>query len=436
MKKFVVPVVFVLFFISVSLARATDVNCPDGGEMDLDEIINEMMEENVVQDCNDLANYEIECTEIGWWREWDGYLSVSATFAGNTQDLYWMTDPANEQWILHADADGVIDHGTNLWITTGPNSPLFYFKDVTSGETWYSRDGLNDDSSHPRHMVVYRLGNDTFICGFEDLAGGGDEDYQDLVFKISHAAPSCIPVINNIPDQAVTARGTFATIDLDDYLVHGDYTEAEVTWEASAGTDVFVSIDPGTRVATVTYNYDWTGGEYITFTATGPEPERHSFDSEPVHFQVMEPDAPVVHDIPDQRTKIGRSFQEIHLDDYVDPPPNYENSDVQWTWNNLGGGNISVTIENRIATITYPSYWTGSERIRFIGTVNPSGSSTSTFTVVSYLSGLGVGGVAHTADRFDIAAPWIVAVIFLAAAGLSAIIWRKRRFSKERGLSK
>jgi hypothetical protein len=435
MKRLVFPGVFVFMLLSVSIAHATDVNC-SGGEMHLDTIINQMLgPPDVIQNCNDLASFEIECADVGWWREWDGYLAITATFAGYDQKLYWQNDdhPSGVH-VLTASTDGVVDHGVNLWITTGENNPLFYFKDEswqggTLKGTWFSRDSLNSDGQ--RHMVVYRFGNDTFICGFEDISiPGADEDYQDLVFMIEHAAPSCIPVVRNIPDQAVRARDPFDAFDLDDYILPGDYDiDQDVSWQASPGNDVFASINPSTREVTITYTYDWTGGESLTFTATAGN---HSFDSDPVFFQVMEPDAPVVHDIPNQVIVKGESFQAIHLDNYVDPPPNYDLSEIMWTTS--GGNNISVAIDaNRVATLSYTPSWSGREVITFEGEINPSGSTSAVFTVLSAAPGSGgggsaacVGGTAQPVNKFDLLAPWIAVMILVVAGVASAVIWKRR----------
>ncbi len=438
MRRLITMLPFVFFLLSVQTANATDLNCPAGGEPDLDEIINEMMDiapeeitfyEGVsISSCSDLGSYEIVCTNNGSWRERNGYLSVTAKYAGHAQELFWEHDITTDGHIFSAAGGNQEVELVNLFLTA--EELLFYFKleDVTSGDFWFSLDSLNDDGY--RHMVTYRLGNDVFVCGFEDLAlPGGDGDYQDLVFMITHSAPDCIPAIESIPDQSVPARGSFDPINLDEYVLDGEYDKASIiwTWTGPPGGNISVSFgqDPDDHwIATITYPNDWTGQETISFTATV---NSQSFESEPVSFQVAEPDAPVVHDIPDQVVKSRWPFQQVHLDQYVDPPPNYQDSDVDWTWENLTGSHISVTIENRVATITYdPANWTGSEQIRYTGTINPSGSSVATYTVVS--GGLAVGGVASVANKAELLAPWItLAALVLLSVSAVAIrqFWRK-----------
>ena len=89
--------------------------------------------------------------------------------------------------------------------------------------------------------------------------------------------------------------------------------------------------------------------------------------------------SPVVSDIPDQCVLAGESFATINLDDYVQDGDN-DDSEISWTTS----GDLTVTIDaNRVATITYPAGWTGSETITFTAT-DPDGQSDSddaTFTV-------------------------------------------------------
>lgn len=58
----------------------------------------------------------------------------------------------------------------------------FYLHNADKGFTWYSETGLNDDGY--QHFVGFEE-NNTIWAGFEDLRGGGDEDFNDLVFKMT-----------------------------------------------------------------------------------------------------------------------------------------------------------------------------------------------------------------------------------------------------------
>ncbi len=74
-------------------------------------------------------------------------------------------------------------------------------------------------------------------------------------------------------------------------------------------------------------------------------------------------EAPVVSGIPDQTIAEGATFATIILDDYV---ADVDNADSQITWTYTGNTALTVSIVNRVATITIPSAdWNGSETITF-----------------------------------------------------------------------
>ncbi len=98
--------------------------------------------------------------------------------------------------------------------------------------------------------------------------------------------------------------------------------------------------------------------------------------------------APTVSGIPDQTIDEGGSFDTINLDDYVNDA---DNEPSEMTWSYSGNTDITVGIENGVATIEAPADWSGAETITFTAT-DPgdlSGADSATFTVVD--TGLGEG---------------------------------------------
>jgi hypothetical protein len=162
-----------------------DPNSEADGEDDLYEVINTMMGTSFTSS-DQLGAYEIECD--GWWDEWGGNITITASYAGQDQKLWW-ENSTSSGFILTRSIDGY-DYTSVVFHTTGGD---FYFKDITNENTWYSLDDLNADGE--AHMVTYDMRSyedHTFICAFEDLRGLGDQDYNDLVFKVTKAAPTCI----------------------------------------------------------------------------------------------------------------------------------------------------------------------------------------------------------------------------------------------------
>src|SRR5690606_25975204 len=93
-------------------------------------------------------------------------------------------------------------------------------------------------------------------------------------------------------------------------------------------------------------------------------------------------ETPVIADIPDQTIEKGEKFTVINLDKYVS---DVDNSDEDMVWNFSGNIDLHVSITDRIATITIPDNWTGSETITFIATDfgGLSDQDTATFTVTT-----------------------------------------------------
>jgi len=185
------------------------------------------------------------------------------------------------------------------------------------------------------------------------------------------------PDVTGLPDQSIHAGESFSTIPLDDYVTDPDNIDSDLTWTYSGNNSLTVSITD--RVATVTYQAGWTGLETITFRATDPG---GLYDEDSAIFRVSAPvnQPPVVSDIPDQSILLGGSFSQISLDFYVNDP---DNTDTELNWTYSGSSSLTVSITDRVATITPQSGWTGSETITFRAT-DPGGlydEDSVTFTV-------------------------------------------------------
>jgi hypothetical protein len=108
------------------------------------------------------------------------------------------------------------------------------------------------------------------------------------------------------------------------------------------------------------------------------------WDDDPATFTVTNVNAsPVVTNIPDQMIAEGSTFSTITLDFYIS---DVDNTDAQMTWTYSGNSQLTVSIVNRVATITIPNLdWYGAETITF-RTTDPSGlwdDDSAIFTVIS-----------------------------------------------------
>lgn len=93
-----------------------------------------------------------------------------------------------------------------------------------------------------------------------------DATFTSVNFSLDQSLSA--PVVGNIPNQTISAGGTFKVINLGDYVVDGDHTDIEINWRASGQSLLTVNIVD--RVAMVSQPPGWNSAETITFTATDP----------------------------------------------------------------------------------------------------------------------------------------------------------------------
>ena len=227
------------------------------------------------------------------------------------------------------------------------------------------------------YLVRIMLTEESFHGSGGDYAGNWAAAMgAEIEFTIVPESPTA-PVVGDIPDQTIAEGESFVSINLDDYVTDTDNTPDQMTWTYAGNSELSVTI--ADRVATISIpNPDWNGSETITFTATDPD---NQSDNDYATFTITPVnDSPVVGDIPDQTIAEGESFVSINLDDYVS---DVDNSDAEMAWTYSGNSELSVTIVDRVATVSVPHPdWNGSETITFTAT-DPEGASDSddaTFT--------------------------------------------------------
>jgi len=99
-------------------------------------------------------------------------------------------------------------------------------------------------------------------------------------------------------------------------------------------------------------------------------------------FASLSGNAPVISDIPDQTIDEGKSFTNIFLDDFIE---DVDHADAEIFRTTSGSVHLSVTITNRIASISTPNEnWNGTEVITFIASAPYTFTADSAvFTVTS-----------------------------------------------------
>jgi prepilin-type N-terminal cleavage/methylation domain-containing protein len=115
---------------------------------------------------------------------------IAGEYAGYASRInvgYYTVDPLTGQKTLHQIFSGPDATGAQNSFTVAPGQVVgFYFTTPQgAGYTYYSQIGSNPDGKE--HIKVYQNeGVRTITLGLEDLYGGGDGDFQDMIITVSY----------------------------------------------------------------------------------------------------------------------------------------------------------------------------------------------------------------------------------------------------------
>jgi hypothetical protein len=168
------------------------------------------------------------------------------------------------------------------------------------------------------------------------------------------------PTVLDIPNQTIDEGGTFATINLDNYVTDPVYTPQQMVWTAFGAVNLTVTIV--NRVATVTTpNEDWYGQETITFRATNPI---NLWDSDQAAFTVLSVnDPPEIDPHLPNITFRADSSATLDLTQYEH---DVETPDSLLTWTFVGNDSVNIVISQaQVATFTSLPGFIGVEQVIF-----------------------------------------------------------------------
>ncbi|MBF0451098.1 MAG: DUF5011 domain-containing protein [Candidatus Magnetomorum sp.] len=238
-------------------------------------------------------------------------------------------------------------------------------KQITSSET----DGLYFEAFKPLSNYKIEVQKEGYISEVRTPVNVPEDQKCQQNFNLKRDN-STVLVISHIPSQTIDEGETFAYIALDTTISVSNVDKDQINWTYSGTNDLMVSIDSNRNAIVIQQDENWHGAEEITFYAEAPDQNKVSasavFTVRPVN------DPPEVHDIPDQTIFDVSTFQTIQLDQYVD---DIDNAYTEITWSAKGQQKLTVSITNRMATISVSDIsWVGYEDITFTAT-DPSGES-------------------------------------------------------------
>jgi len=305
----------------------------------------------------DVAVNSTGTADSHFYRDYNISIPTNVPIHGIEVQLDWFVNNINQAINMQVQLSW--DGGTN-W------TPLQAYTNLSVVEVSETGGSPTDTWGHVWNGSQFS--NNTFrvrvICN-ASIEGG--TFYLNWIPVKVYYTPNQPPVVSDIPNQTIAEGGTFATINLDDYVSDVDNTDDQMAWTYSGDSNL--TVDIANRVATITpKDADWNGSETITFRATDPG---SLFDEDSATFTVTAVnDAPVVTGIPDETIAEGGTFATINLDAYIE---DVDNTDAQMAWTYSGDNNLTVDITDRVATITpKDANWNGDEEITFKAT-DPDG---------------------------------------------------------------
>ena len=168
----------------------------------------------------------------------------------------------NVQWI---NSSPEVD---NIEVATDEDTPIVIIltgTDVDGDELTYEivdapTNGVYADGVYTPAENYFGDDHFTYVANDETV------DSESAGVSITITTVDDFPVVSDIPGESILEDSTFATFDLDDYLIEvdGDAT----IWSYSGNVELTVTIDENSIVTITVPDENWNGSDTLTFTAT------------------------------------------------------------------------------------------------------------------------------------------------------------------------
>jgi hypothetical protein len=216
MKKFLFLIIIVFLLSSLSITHATVINDPwsssDSHEKNLYSIYNDHVGTSYTSS-NDLYDQHGVSFDTTWNKRFSS-MDILGKFAGYSHRLGYTTQgSSNVQWVVSSSTNGYFSNISSA-VTDRSFLPshrslnwILGYKahDGTTG-MWSSNEDRNWDNFN--HLMVFEITDSEWLFAFEDLAGGGDMDFNDLVFTATASELSDVPLANTPEPSTMLLFGT------------------------------------------------------------------------------------------------------------------------------------------------------------------------------------------------------------------------------------
>jgi len=291
--------------------------------------------------------------------------SMNRTIPGSTPGLvgYWRFDEGSG---TNADCETSYDNDGTLRSVSSPSLPAWTTSTALMGET--SIFAVSAAISETSEVAV--------DVDFRENPEGPGSGHSMAVMQVNELPNS---VSGLYPDRA----SQYWEIWSEDPDFDGDFTaDVHFHYDDVAGLPTESSLelfrrDDASGTWTVVPGFSVVSNDGGSSTATDgigyvelPISENSTGDFSGQFILSWSHAPPVISDIPDQTVAEGSAFTPINLDDYVTDP---DNADDQITWSILGEDDVTVSVTDRVATVTANDpEWNGTDVIRFTAT-DPEG---------------------------------------------------------------
>jgi hypothetical protein len=319
-----------------------------------------------------------------WQADFSGSIGISAGTYGYVQQYDEFENLTYVYWAVSITVPVITGQET---LSTPEETPLLIelaHLHVTDDDSTYPDDFTltvmtGDNYTLEGHTITPVLDfNGTLTVPVKVSDGTNDSNVYHLQVTVTPVNDP--PEITDSDPVSVTMSEDGDPVPFSLILYATDVDGDTLTWSISSQATNGIAAASGTGLSkTIGYtpNQDFNGSDsFIVQVSDGSG----GADTITVNVTIEAVnDPPVVSNIPDQNIDQGETFNTINLDDYVEDVDNAKEA-LNWTFS--GNTDLTVSIVSRVATITIPLDWSGSETITFTAT-DPDGGFDSDFATFS-----------------------------------------------------